>query len=250
MLAVALATRPEVAEFRHLWLSIPMRLPPNPGDAYVLAEEAVDACDPLLAAIRERQSKESARYESEGGEARALRDRHERELKRASAALFVSGLEILAGFYRDVAAAQRLLWLVIPLATVQLAVMALVPEIYPFAAITFAALVAFGSIVIEEATRDRVRSVEAPRRQRPLASTRSSPGELLVDPPDLRRQFGHAAQVGKRLTEPEVGTSSRPTRFSIVVLPEPEGPLMAVNSPDSKATETLSRACTSAAPEP
>jgi ABC-type transport system involved in multi-copper enzyme maturation permease subunit len=55
--------------------------------------------------------------------------------------------------WKDVAAAQRLLWLVIPLATVQLAVMALVPEIYPLAAITFAALVAFGSIAIEEAQR-------------------------------------------------------------------------------------------------
>jgi ABC-type transport system involved in multi-copper enzyme maturation permease subunit len=55
--------------------------------------------------------------------------------------------------WKDVAAAQRLLWLVIPLAAVQLAVMALVPEIYPLAAITFAALLAFGSIAIEEAQR-------------------------------------------------------------------------------------------------
>jgi len=105
-LAVALATRSEVAEFRHLWLSIPMRLPPNPGDAYVLAEEAVKACEPLLAAIKDRQRGEVAAYEVAGGEAKGLRDRHDRELKRASSALYVSGLEILAGFYRDVAAAQ------------------------------------------------------------------------------------------------------------------------------------------------
>ncbi len=105
-LAVALATRQEVAAFRHLWLSIPMRLPANPGDAYLLAEEAVAACEPLLSAIKDRQRQETAGYEAEGGEGRALRDRHERELKRASAALYVSGLEILAGFYRDVAAAQ------------------------------------------------------------------------------------------------------------------------------------------------
>jgi DNA polymerase-3 subunit delta' len=105
-LAVALATRPEVAAFRNLWLSIPMRLPAHPGDAYLLAEEAVAACEPLLAAIKERQQDEIAGYELEGGEGRALRDRHEREMKRASHALYVSGLEILAGFYRDVAAAQ------------------------------------------------------------------------------------------------------------------------------------------------
>jgi hypothetical protein len=83
-----------------------MRLPTHPGDAYLLAEQAVDACDPLLAAIRDRQREELAGYELEGGEGRALRDRHEREMKRASSALYVSGLEILAGFYRDVAAAQ------------------------------------------------------------------------------------------------------------------------------------------------
>ena len=105
-LAVALATRPEVAEFRHLWLSVPMRLPSNPGDAYVLAEAAVDACEPLLTAIKDRQHAELSTYESEGGEGRTLRNRHDRELKHASAALYVSGLEILAGFYRDVAAAQ------------------------------------------------------------------------------------------------------------------------------------------------
>lgn len=105
-LAVALATRREVGEFRHLWLSIPMRLPANPGDAYLLAEEAVAACEPLLAAIKDRQQEEAAGFEAEGGEGRALRDRHERELRRASAALYLSGLGILAGFYRDVAAAQ------------------------------------------------------------------------------------------------------------------------------------------------
>ena len=105
-LAIALATRPEVGAFRHLWLSIPMRLPSNPGDAYVLAEEVVAACEPLLAAIKDRQQSEAAGFEADGGEARTLRDRHERELKRASGALYVSGLEILAGFYRDVAAAQ------------------------------------------------------------------------------------------------------------------------------------------------
>jgi ABC-type transport system involved in multi-copper enzyme maturation permease subunit len=50
-------------------------------------------------------------------------------------------------------AAQRLLWLVIPLGTVQLGVMALVPGMYPLAALTFAALLGFGSIAVEESQR-------------------------------------------------------------------------------------------------
>jgi len=37
---------------------------------------------------------------------RSLKDRQTRELKRATDALHVTGLEILASFYRDVAAAQ------------------------------------------------------------------------------------------------------------------------------------------------
>jgi ABC-type transport system involved in multi-copper enzyme maturation permease subunit len=55
--------------------------------------------------------------------------------------------------WKDAVAAQRLLWLVIPLGTVQLAVLALVPGLYPLAALTFAALLGFGSIAVEEAQR-------------------------------------------------------------------------------------------------
>ncbi|NIS32130.1 MAG: hypothetical protein GWN07_18350, partial [Actinobacteria bacterium] len=40
------------------------------------------------------------------GSAKTIRERHDRELRRATAALYVSGLEMLAGFYRDAAAAQ------------------------------------------------------------------------------------------------------------------------------------------------
>jgi hypothetical protein len=89
-----------------VWLSVPLRIPDHPGDAFVLADEVMTAAEPLLAALKDRQQQESTAAESQGGGGRALKDRHDRELRRASAALYVSGLEILAGFYRDAAAAQ------------------------------------------------------------------------------------------------------------------------------------------------
>ena len=51
-------------------------------------------------------TEEAAAAEAEGGASRALKERHDRALKRASTALYISGLEILAGFYRDAASAQ------------------------------------------------------------------------------------------------------------------------------------------------
>ncbi len=105
-LARALATEPDVAGFRRVWLSVPLHLPEHPGDAFVLAEEVEAAADPLLAALKQRQSEEAAAAEAEGGASRALKERHDRALKRASTALYISGLEILAGFYRDAASAQ------------------------------------------------------------------------------------------------------------------------------------------------
>jgi DNA polymerase-3 subunit delta' len=105
-LALALATRPEVAEYRHVWLSVPLRLSEHPGDAYLLADEVAAAAEPLLAALRDRQDREGEASSPLGGEGRALKDRHERELRRATNSLYLSGLEILAGFYRDAAAAQ------------------------------------------------------------------------------------------------------------------------------------------------
>ncbi len=105
-LALALATQAEVAAFRRVWLSIPMRVGARPGDAYVLADEVSAACDPLLEALRTDQARRLATAEVEGASAKTLRERHDRELRRATAALYVSGLEMLAGFYRDAAAAQ------------------------------------------------------------------------------------------------------------------------------------------------
>ena len=105
-LAIALATQPQVAEFRRVWLSIPPRLSEHPGEAYKLADEVQAAAEPLLATLRDRQKDEAWRFESEGRGGKMLKDRHERELRRATSAIYQTGLEILAGFYRDSAAAQ------------------------------------------------------------------------------------------------------------------------------------------------
>jgi DNA polymerase-3 subunit delta' len=103
-LALAIATRPEVAAYRAAWLGVPGRITERPGDAFRLAAELVAAVDPLLGAVAERQESEVP-----GGDdpsTRAVRERHERERRRAAAALHVTGLEILASWYRDAAAAQ------------------------------------------------------------------------------------------------------------------------------------------------
>ncbi len=103
-LAVALATNQEVAEFRRLWLSVPLRIGDYPGEAFQLAQEAMEATEPLLVALKDRQDEHRDLL---GDDAPAsLRDRQTRELKRATDALHVTGLEILASYYRDVAAAQ------------------------------------------------------------------------------------------------------------------------------------------------
>ncbi len=61
---------------------------------------------------------------------------------------------MLSLIWKDFVAARRLLLLlVIPLGSVQLAVLASVPPIYPIAALTFAAVLAFGSIAVEETQR-------------------------------------------------------------------------------------------------
>jgi len=91
-LALSLATRAEVAEFRRTWLGIPARLTPSPGHAFRLAEEVVGAAEPLLKVIRD----------SETGDDAAV----ERAQRRAATSLHIGGLEILASFYRDAAAAQ------------------------------------------------------------------------------------------------------------------------------------------------
>lgn len=105
-LALVLATRPEVAAFRRAWLSVPGRVTPRPGDAYRLAEELVAAVDPLLEGLAERQGEELIKGEGEGRDLRSVKERHERERRRAATALHTGGLEILASWYRDAAVAQ------------------------------------------------------------------------------------------------------------------------------------------------
>lgn len=105
-LALLLATSPAVAAFRTAWLSVPARLTSQPGDAIRLAEAMVAAADPLLQGLAERQERDLAAAEEEGRDSRAYKDRHERERKRAAAALHLSGLEILASWYRDAAVAS------------------------------------------------------------------------------------------------------------------------------------------------
>ncbi len=103
-LALALATRPEVAEYRRVWLSVPLRVSGRPGEAYRLSQEVAAAAEPLLDAIKERQNDEVDRLGGSGR--REMSERHERELKRATISLHETGLEILASWYRDAVAAQ------------------------------------------------------------------------------------------------------------------------------------------------
>jgi DNA polymerase-3 subunit delta' len=106
-IALLLGMRPEVAAFRSSWLGVPGRLTSDAGVAFRLASELVAAVDPLMGALVERQETEQAAAGAEGVAARRLKERHERERKRASSALHVAGLEILASWYRDAAAAQH-----------------------------------------------------------------------------------------------------------------------------------------------
>lgn len=106
-IALLLAMRPEVAAFRASWLAVPTRLATAPGTAFRLAGELVAAVDPLMEALVERQASEEEASDLEGVAARRLKERHDREKKRAASALHVAGLEILASWYRDAAAAQH-----------------------------------------------------------------------------------------------------------------------------------------------
>jgi DNA polymerase-3 subunit delta' len=105
-LAVALAREPRVSSFRDAWLSVPDKLTDHPGDAYRISAEVMDATEPLLEAVKARQQAEVERDYPRGDAPKPVSERQERELARASDALYVTGLELLASFYRDTAAAQ------------------------------------------------------------------------------------------------------------------------------------------------
>ncbi|MGI9666285.1 MAG: ATP-binding protein [Acidimicrobiia bacterium] len=105
-LAIALATEPAVAAFREAWVDVPENLTDHPGDSYRLVTKVLDATEPLLEAVKRRQQDEvDLAYQGESVP-KHVTERHQRELARSSDALYATGLELLATFYRDVAAAQ------------------------------------------------------------------------------------------------------------------------------------------------
>ncbi|MEX1124526.1 MAG: DNA polymerase III subunit [Acidimicrobiia bacterium] len=90
-LALALMNRPEVAQFRDLWLSIPGRVTPRPGDGQRLAMQVLEEIGPLA----ER---------SVGTD--MTKDAQQRARRRSEQSLLVNGLEILASWYADSASLQ------------------------------------------------------------------------------------------------------------------------------------------------
>lgn len=90
-LALALMSRPEVAQFRTMWLSIPERVSPHPGDGQRIASEVLSELAPLVEdAVPDGLNKDKA----------------QRARRRVEMSLLVSGLEILASWYADSAALQ------------------------------------------------------------------------------------------------------------------------------------------------
>jgi DNA polymerase III delta' subunit len=90
-LALSLMTRPEVANFRKMWLEIPTRVTPHPGDGQRLASVVIEELGPLVAkSIVPEMSKEM----------------QERARRRIEQSLLVNGLEILASWYADSASLQ------------------------------------------------------------------------------------------------------------------------------------------------
>ncbi|HIE21724.1 MAG TPA: DNA polymerase III subunit delta' [Acidimicrobiia bacterium] len=90
-LALALMSQPEVARFRDLWLSLPAKVTPHPGDGQHLASVVLKELGPLVDdAVPEGLTKE----------------RGQRARRRAEMALLVGGLEILASWYADAASLQ------------------------------------------------------------------------------------------------------------------------------------------------
>ncbi len=90
-LALALMSRPEVAGFRDMWLSIPERVTPHPGDGQRLASVVLEKLAPLVEdSVPDGLSKDKAK----------------RARRRTEMSLLVSGLEILASWYADSASLQ------------------------------------------------------------------------------------------------------------------------------------------------
>ncbi|HKZ29253.1 MAG TPA: DNA polymerase III subunit [Acidimicrobiia bacterium] len=104
-LALGLATNPDVAAYRDVWLSVPVRVSPHPGEAFRLADEVLEAAEPLLKTLDARQTGEET-DDLPPSTLKVLRERYERDRRREKRALHVTGLEILASWYADAASAQ------------------------------------------------------------------------------------------------------------------------------------------------
>lgn len=90
-LALSLMARPEVARFREIWLSVPSKVTPHPGDGQRLASLVLEEIGPLVEdSIDEDLPK----------------DKKQRARRRVEQSLLVSGLEILASWYSDSASLQ------------------------------------------------------------------------------------------------------------------------------------------------
>lgn len=90
-LALSLMSQPEVARFREMWLEIPGRVTPHPGDGQRLASVLLDELKPLV--------EESVPED-------LPKDQAQRARRRVEMSLLVSGLEILASWYADSASLQ------------------------------------------------------------------------------------------------------------------------------------------------
>ncbi|MEA1901960.1 MAG: hypothetical protein U9N56_00370 [Actinomycetota bacterium] len=90
-LALALMTRPEVAAFREMWLSVPGRVTAHPGDAQRLASVVLTEMAPLV---------------EDSVPSELPKDKAQRARRRVEMSLLVSGLEILASWYSDSASLQ------------------------------------------------------------------------------------------------------------------------------------------------
>ncbi|MFP3881666.1 MAG: ATP-binding protein [Actinomycetota bacterium] len=90
-LALALMSQPEVARFREMWLSLPGKVTPHPGDGQRLAMELLEELAPLV---------------DQSVPDDLPKDKAQRAKRRAEMSLLVSGLEILASWYSDSASLQ------------------------------------------------------------------------------------------------------------------------------------------------
>ncbi len=104
-LALGLATNQDLAAYRDVWLSVPVRVSPQPGEAFRLADEVLQATEPLLRTLDAREKLDES-DDLPPSMIKALRERHERDRRREKRALHVTGLEILASWYADAASAQ------------------------------------------------------------------------------------------------------------------------------------------------